>query len=741
MIALWLAGALAAVAFATQPVAYDLHPFKTAVALAAGALTLLFPAAQCALQRALGGALRAWALWLALLAASAASAIGESGLGVRGAATVRELLLAVLFVAVAATARESAWRHGPRIATGLLVVAAAAAAVALAQPFGVDLVYGAATTRAAVGTFGNTNACAAFLAPLLPLALAAAAARGGTRRFLAAGAVVVLAGALLVARARGGWIAAAAGVAAVLYVRRRAGAPLGLAAGALAAGLALGFVAQHVGSSAPELAAKPLGFGLERTSNVVRLDVARGTAALASHHLLFGVGPGGFRDAYPEFRPEREARTPTREGYASEVDHPHCEPLRQLAEGGVPALLAFALALLATGRALLAARGAARDDDGWLRAGLIGALAAWCVSGVFWSTLYDPAPLLLGALLVGLALAGEETSDPLVPRPWLRVLVTALVVVPCLAFAQATLRAERVEWAAARDGQLDRADLAAIAGAAATDALNLDRNYAVARKELDAARVAPDGGDEFLARARECLGRALALVPNHVAARLSLAEARMRGGDERGARGELERVHRLEPWRGPVAPALARMMSESGRPYAAARARLDAEGDAAVAPLRAHAQELLAAKRTRDAAQILDLLSERAPDDGELAHELALATKALEDGDGFARAEQRMQLAFAVVALGESRSEDARASVVLARRYAPPPAALEELLEACVDAQRNRIEDAQHRLDALETAAGADAWRRATPGQKRVLRFLTLVPALKDASARFDPPR
>jgi hypothetical protein len=100
-----------------------------------------------------------------------------------------------------------------------------------------------------------------------------------------------------------------------------------------------------------------------------------------------------------------------------------------------------------------------------------------------------------------------------------------------------------------------------------------------------------------------------------------------------------------------------------------------------------------------------------------------------------------MQLAFAVAALGENRSEDARASVVLARRYAPPPAALEELLEACVDAQRNRIEDAQRRLDALDTAAGADAWKRATPGQKRVLRFLTLVPALKDASARFDPPR
>jgi O-antigen ligase len=738
--ALWFALALAAVAFATQPVAYDLHAFKVAVALLAGSLTLLLAPAQRALERALGGALRAWALWLALLAASAAVAIFSTGFDARGAATVRELLLAVLFVVVAAAVRESAWPLGPRIASALLVVAAAAAAVALAQPFGVDLVYGAATKRAAVGTFGNTNACAAFLAPLLPLALARTTARGASR-WLAAAAVVVIGGALLVARARGGWIAAAAGVAVVFVARRRAGAPLGLAAVALAAGLALGFAAQQSAASAPELAAKPLGLGLERTSNVVRLDVARGTAALASHHLLLGVGPGGFRDAYFEHRPEREARTPTRGGYASDVDHPHCEPLRQLAEGGAAGLLVFLLALLATWRSLLAARGAARDDDGRLRAGLLGALAAWGVSGLFWSTLYDPPTLLLGALLVGLSLAGEDGAEPRVPRTLLRLPVTALLVVAGIGYAQATLRAERVEWAAARDNTLDRADLAAIAEAAATDSLNFDRNYSVARKEIEAAALSPDGGDEFLARARDCLRRALALLPDHVAARLSMAEARVRGGDEKGARAELERAHRLEPWRGAVAPALAQLLIASGRPYAAARARLEVEGDAAVAPLRELAQKLLAAGRTRDAAQVLDLLSERTPDDGELARELSLAMQALDDSDGFARAQRRAQLSYAVIALSESRSEDARENLRIARRYAPPPAALEELLEACVDAQRNRVEDAARRLAALETESGAEAWRRATPRQLQVLRFLLRVPALAPEAQRFGAER
>jgi len=42
--AYWLAGALAAVAFATQPVAYDLLPLKRAVLLLVGAATFLLPA-------------------------------------------------------------------------------------------------------------------------------------------------------------------------------------------------------------------------------------------------------------------------------------------------------------------------------------------------------------------------------------------------------------------------------------------------------------------------------------------------------------------------------------------------------------------------------------------------------------------------------------------------------------------------------------------------------------------------
>ena len=237
-------------------------------------------------------------------------------------------------------------------------------------PFGVDLVYGAASKRAAVGTFGNTNACAAFLAPLLPLARGGGGARRGAAGSRPARSCVTAARCWSRARAAAG-SPPPSGVARRLASSRwRAGAPLLLPAVALVGGLALGFAAQQSAASAPELASKPLGLGLERTSNVVRLDVARVTAALASHHLLLGVGPGGFRDAYFEHRPEREARTPTRGGYASDVDHPHCEPLRQLAEGGGIGLLVFLLALLATGRALLAARGAAREDDGRLRAGL-----------------------------------------------------------------------------------------------------------------------------------------------------------------------------------------------------------------------------------------------------------------------------------------------------------------------------------------------------------------------------------
>lgn len=745
MNAYWLAAALAAVAFATQPLALELYPFKRAVLLVVGALTLLLPAGQAALQRALSGARRLWALWLACVALSAALAIGAVGWTPQAVLIGRELLCATLFVAIAATAREGAWRFGPRLAGALVAVGAAAAAVALAQPAGFDLVYGGASQRAAVGTFGNTNACAAFLAPLLPLALASAVAgaaagkKSAWRGRLAWLAGALLAGALLVARARGGWLATLAGLATTLWLLKRAGRPLLGALLAVAVGLALGGAAQLVGREAPELAAKPLGLGLERSSNQIRLDVMRGTFALARAHPLVGVGPGRFRGEYPPFRIEREAKVPTRGGFASEVDHPHCEPLRQLAEGGILALLAFGLALLATLRSALASPRAARDDDGRLRAGWTGALVAWIVSGLTWSTLHDPAPLLLGALIVGASLAGEPEPEEIVPRRLLCLPMSVLLAGACLFLAQATLRAEWVEWQAERDGVLDAADLDALTDAAASDSFDFEREYAIAIQLLDAARHAAAGGELYLTRAETCLERALAIVPNHVASHEMLAEVFARRGEDAAARAELARVHRLEPWRGPVEPALAALLAAIGREFQAARARLEKEGDAAVAPLRAQAADLTKAGRAQPAAQILDLLSERDPDDGDLARELSLLLKSLDDTAGFGLAQRRAQLAYAVAALASGKSEEARGNLDVARRYDPPPAALEELLEACVDLQRARIDAAKQRLDALDPAAGHDAWQKATPAQRRVLRFLTLSKPLEDSVVRFGP--
>jgi O-antigen ligase len=739
--AYWLAAALAAVAFATQPLALELYPFKRAVLLAVGAVTLLLPAGQAALQRALSGARRLWALWLACVALAAAIAIGQTGYTPQAVLIGRELLCATLFVVVAATAREGSWNFGPRLAGALVAVGAAAAAVALAQPAGFDLVYGSASQRAAVGTFGNTNACAAFLAPLLPLAAAHVRAHGKAagRGRLAWLAGALLAGALLVARARGGWIAALAGLATTLWLLQRDGRPILAALLAVVVGLALGGAAQLSGREAPELAAKPLGLGLERSSNQIRLDVMRGTLALARAHPLVGVGPGRFRSEYPPFRVEREAKIPTRGGFASEVDHPHCEPLRQLAEGGILALLAFGLALLATLRAALASRRAARDDDGRLSAGWTGALVAWIVSGLTWSTLHDPASLLLGAILVGASLAGEPEPERIVPRKLLCLPMTALLAGASLFLAQATLRAEWVEWRAGRDGVLDAADLDDLRAAAASDSFDFEREYAIAIQLLDAARQDPAGGELFLARAETCLKRGLEIVPNHVASRVLLAEVFARRGEDAAARVELARVHRLEPWRGPLEPAFAALLAAIGREFQAARARLEKEGDAAVAPLRAQAAELTKSGRAQPAAQILDLLSVRDPDDGDLARELSLVLKSLDDSAGFGLAQRRAQLAYAVAALAAGKSEEARGNLDVARRYAPAPAALEELLEACVDLQRARIDAARQRLEALDPAAGHDAWQKSTPAQRRVLRFLTLSTPLAEAVVRFGP--
>jgi hypothetical protein len=253
-------------------------------------------------------------------------------------------------------------------------------------------------------------------------------------------------------------------------------------------------------------------------------------------------------------------------------------------------------------------------------------------------------------------------------------------------------------------------------------------------KQLQAARQDASGDDRFVKSARRCLQRALELVPHHVASLDALAEVEACAGDEAATRAALVRAHALEPWRGSVDARLGELLANAGHELAAARARLDAEGDAAIAPIYAQAKELRALGRNRPAAQVLDLIAPRAPEDGDLWRELALALQGLGDELGYRRAYRQSQIAYALAALADgSRSEEARTNLNVARRCAPTgeSTALEDLLETCVDLQRNRIDAARERLAQLEPAAALAAAQTASPTAARLLRMLAAQPALK----------
>jgi hypothetical protein len=158
---------------------------------------------------------------------------------------------------------------------------------------------------------------------------------------------------------------------------------------------------------------------------------------------------------------------------------------------------------------------------------------------------------------------------------------------------QATLRAERVEWAAARDNTLDRADLAAIADAAATDSLNPRPQLLGRTQEIEGWRLARRRRSFWRARRSPARARAAPTTSPRASRwrRRAAATRRARAPSSSARTG-------LEPWRRAVAPALAQLLIASGRSYAPRACAPRREGDAAVATLRELA-EALAAGRTR----------------------------------------------------------------------------------------------------------------------------------------------
>ncbi|MBL8843720.1 MAG: O-antigen ligase family protein [Planctomycetes bacterium] len=770
MTAALLVAALFVVALATQPHAFDLLALKRALLCLAAVPLLLSGPFQALLRRPLRGPL--WPLLPALGVLLLAARVADEGATARaglpdGALAWQALLQFLLFVLLALLAREVAWERAATLLRGVALLGGAVALLALLQVAGFDPLYGAESLRVAVATFGNSNAFAAFAAPALAVAIGLASRE---RAVLARLAVVLLAAALVVARGRGGWLAGSIGAVAALLVaartaqRWRHAAGMALLGGALGLLLALasgagggaGSGAADDGGARNEAASKPLGLGLERRSNVVRLEVAKATLDVIGDAPLLGHGPGSFRQQFPLHRRAEEAAIATRDGAPSEVDHPHVEWLRLAAEGGWLTAACVALALL--GALLAASRGpqVARDDGGALRAASVGGLVAWLIASLTWSTLYDPATALQGALLAGIACAGTDEVATVAPRgSWLARLFATALALACAWFGAPTVAAEWREWRAASTGRIDAEELAAIA---ALDDSNLERQYATGALFLVQSRAfaaevgrmpaAAAATATLLEGADTAFGRALVLLPHHVPSLAGAAEVAARRGDLARARLLLRRRLRLEPWRGPFERALAELLEASGRELSAAEQRLALEGDAAIEPLLAQALQLRAEGKNRVAAQLLDLLCARAPEAGELWRHYALAWKDLDDDAAYRRAYRRSQLAFALDALDAGDGEAARGNLKVARRFAPEDAPMdggvalpEELLEACLELAAGKPDAARERLAALEPAAVAMALAGAGPRLLAALRALRAAPELVVEAERLALPR
>jgi len=255
-----------------------------------------------------------------------------------------------------------------------------------------------------------------------------------------------------------------------------------------------------------------------RAGNVrVALEIAR-------DHPLAGVGPGGFAEAFPQYRRAGD----------NESRHAHDLPAELLAEWGVPVgLVLSALFFWVFLGPVLGGGGSLRT----LNSGLAVGLAAFAIHNVADFTAFLPSLLVFAAVCRGL-LVPRVPSDR--PSAVARAAWIALVLATAVVAARSGL---------ARDALFDAREAAA------------SGDHAVAlRFAVRAARFAPWDADppQFAAEARMASGtgadaalvdaeRAVRSAPSRASARIVRARARSAVGDLGGAYADTAEAQHLYP--------------------------------------------------------------------------------------------------------------------------------------------------------------------------------------------------
>ena len=330
----------------------------------------------------------------------------------------------VLFRAARATA--AAGRRWP-------LVAALAAAIVLACVTSLLQAYGVTSdffslNRSPGGTFGNRNFVAHLAAIGAPALLVLLVLAPRARSMLISGAgAAILAAALVLSRSRAAMLAILAGalvlalgiwIAQRRFHDRRIARRLPLAAAFAAAGAAAAILVPNA------LNWKSDSPYLDTVTGVVNYRVGSGhgrlvqygtSLKLAAEHPLLGVGPGNWAVAYPKVAAKGDPSIDHDDGMTANP-WPSSDWIAMIAERGIPATVAFALALVGL---VVLAFGAMRNsldlDEFLPPLALVAALAATLVVGSFDAALLlAPPTLFVWALLGALATpAAVRMSIPL----------------------------------------------------------------------------------------------------------------------------------------------------------------------------------------------------------------------------------------------------------------------------------------------------------------------------------------
>jgi O-antigen ligase len=309
----------------------------------------------------------------------------------------------------------------------VLVAAIVLASVtSLVQAYGVTSEY-FSLNRSPGGTFGNRNFVAhlaAIGAPTLLLLLVLAAR---ARAILASSiGVAILAAALVLSRSRAAMLAVIAGalvLALGVWVAQRRWRDSRIAR---RYPLAAAFAA--VGAAAAILLPNTLNWRsdspyLDTVTGVVNYREGSGrgrlvqygtSLKLAAQHPLLGVGPGNWPVAYPKVAAKGDPSIDRDDGMTANP-WPSSDWIAMIAERGIPATLAFALAFIGLAVLALRAMRNSLDLDEFLPPlSLLATLAATIVVGCFDASLLLAAPTLFVFALIG-ALAPPAAKRMSIP--------------------------------------------------------------------------------------------------------------------------------------------------------------------------------------------------------------------------------------------------------------------------------------------------------------------------------------